>query len=220
MKITSNVEDYLKAIFHLIYEDEMQKVGTNQVAEYLELSPASVSVMLKKLKEKALIDYEKYGKISLTNSGHSIALRLIRKHRLWETFLHRHMNFSWDEVHEVAHQLEHINSPKLIRELDNFLGNPKKDPHGDVIPDEDGNFETTVKKSLSELNAGDSCKLISVKDSSAAFLKYVTQLGLALSSEIKVVEIREFDGSMLIAYDGKHENISNKFSESIYVELL
>lgn len=220
MNITSNVEDYLKAIFHLIYEDEVQKVGTNQVAEYLELSPASVSVMLKKLKEKALIDYEKYGKITLTNTGHSIALRLIRKHRLWETFLHRHMNFSWDEVHEVAHQLEHINSPKLIRELDNFLGNPKKDPHGDVIPDEDGNFETTVKKSLSELNAGDSCKLISVKDSSAAFLKYVTQLGLALSSEIKVVEIREFDGSMLIAYDGKHENISNKFSESIYVELL
>ena len=220
MKITSNVEDYLKAIFHLIYEDVMQRVGTNQVAEYLELSPASVSVMLKKLREKTLIDYEKYGKISLTTTGHSIALRLIRKHRLWETFLHRHMNFSWDEVHEVAHQLEHINSPKLIRELDNFLGNPKKDPHGDVIPDEDGNFETTVKKSLSELNAGDSCKLISVKDSSAAFLKYVTQLGLALSSEIKVVEIREFDGSMLISYDGKHENISNKFSESIYVELL
>lgn len=220
MKITSNIEDYLKAIFHLIYEDEMQKVGTNQVADYLKLSPASVSVMLKKLKEKELIDYEKYGKISLTDLGHTIALRLIRKHRLWETFLHKHMNFSWDEVHEVAHQLEHIHSPKLIRELDNFLGNPKKDPHGDIIPDEDGNFEATVKKSLSELNEGDLCRLISVKDSSAAFLKYVTQLGLALSSEIKVVEIREFDGSMLISYDDKQENVSNKFSESIYVELL
>ncbi len=220
MKITSNIEDYLKAIFHLIFEGEIKKAGTNQVADYLELSPASVSVMLKKLKEKGLIDYEKYGKISLTETGYSIALRLIRKHRLWETFLHRHMNFSWDEVHEVAHQLEHIHSEKLISELDNFLGNPKKDPHGDVIPDEDGNFEPTVKRSLSELKEGDLCRLISVKDSSAAFLKYVTQLGLALSSEIKVIEIREFDGSMLISYDRKQENISNKFSESIYVEIL
>jgi DtxR family Mn-dependent transcriptional regulator len=130
------------------------------------------------------------------------------------------MNFSWDEVHEVAHQLEHINSPKLIKELDNFLGNPKTDPHGDVIPDEDGDFVTPIKKSLAELGAGNLCRLVSVKDNSAVFLKYVTQLGLALSSEIKVEEIREFDGSMLISYDGKNENVSKMFAESVYVEIL
>lgn len=220
MNITKNVEDYLKAIFYLTQEFEFDKVGTNQLAEHLELSPASVSVMIKKMKDKNLVDYQKYGKISLTNSGRSIALRLVRKHRLWETFLHRHMNFSWDEVHEVAHQLEHIHSPKLIRELDNFLGNPKRDPHGDVIPDEDGSFIMPIKKSLAELTTGDLCRLVSVKDNSAVFLKYVTQLGLALSSEIRVQEIREFDGSMLISYDGKNENVSKMFAESIYVELL
>ena len=220
MNITKNIEDYLKAIFYLTQEFDFEKVGTNQLAEYLGLSPASVSVMIKKMKDKKLVDYQKYSKVSLTDSGHNIALRLVRKHRLWETFLYSHMNFSWDEVHEVAHQLEHIHSPKLIRELDNFLGNPKRDPHGDVIPDEDGNFIIPTKKSLSELKAGDLCRLVSVKDNSAAFLKYVTQLGLALSSEIRIKEIREFDGSMLISYDGKNENVSNMFAESIYVELL
>ena len=220
MNITRNVEDYLKAIFYLTQEIDYEKVGTNQLAEYLGLSPASVSVMIKKMKDKGLVDYEKYGKIALTDSGQTIALRLIRKHRLWETFLHKHMNFSWDEVHEVAHQLEHINSPKLIRELDNFLGNPKTDPHGDIIPAEDGDFITPVKKSLAELQEGSLCRLASVKDNSAVFLKYVTQIGLALSSEIKVEEIREFDGSMLISYDGKNENVSKMFAESIYVEML
>jgi len=220
MNITRNVEDYLKAIFYLTQEFDYEKVGTNQLAENLGLSPASVSVMIKKMKDKDLVDYEKYGKIALTEPGQIIALRLVRKHRLWETFLHQHMNFSWDEVHEVAHQLEHINSPKLIRELDNFLGNPKTDPHGDIIPDEDGYFVVPIKQSLAELQAGSLCKLVSVKDNSAVFLKYVTQLGLALSSEIKVEEIREFDGSMLISYDGKKENISKMFAESIYVETL
>lgn len=220
MDITKNVEDYLKAIFYLIYEDEIERVGTNQLAEKLKLSPASVSVMLKKMKSKNLIDYEKYGKITLTETGHKLALRLIRKHRLWETFLYRHMNFTWDEVHEVAHQLEHIHSPKLIRELDNFLGNPKSDPHGDIIPGEDGQFIIPSKISLAELKEGSICKLVSVKDNSAVFLKYVTQLGLALSSEIEVKEIREFDGSMLISYDGKLENVSRMFAESVYVSLL
>lgn len=220
MKLTKNIEDYLKAVFHLINEDSRGKVGTNQLAEYLELSPASVSVMLKKLKDKNLVEYQKYGKIELTSSGQAIAVRLIRKHRLWETFLHKHMNFSWDEVHEVAHQLEHIHSPKLIHELDNFLGNPKQDPHGDAIPDEDGNFVFRSKNALSDLNSGSVCKLVSVKDNSAAFLKYVTQIGLALSSEIKILEIREFDESMLISYNNKQENVSRKFAESIYVELV
>lgn len=217
MNITKNIEDYLKAIYHVSHEEDVKKLGTNQLADFMGLSPASVSVMIKKMKDKQLVAYERYGKIELTKSGHDIALKLIRKHRLWETFLHQHMNFSWDEVHEVAHQLEHIHSPKLIRELDNFLGNPKRDPHGDPIPDEKGMFISETKKPLSGLKVGDLCRLVSVKDNSAVFLKYVTQLGLALSSEIEIMEIREFDASMLISYDGKKENVSKKFAESIYV---
>ena len=220
MKLTSSVEDYLKAIFHLCSEDAEKKTGTNQLAEFLQLSPASVSVMLRKLKKNALVDYEKYGRIALTEKGYSEAVKLIRKHRLWETFLFRHMNFTWDEVHDVAHQLEHIQSEKLVEELDIFLGNPKKDPHGHVIPDAHGNFQGVHKRLLSDLVEGQRCRLVSVADSSAGFLKYVTQLGLALSSEIEIREIREFDASVLIAYSGKTENVSRKFAENIYVEEL
>ena len=220
MNINKNIEDYLKAILNLSQQSGVKKLGINQLAEYLGLSPASVSVMIKKMKDKGLVLYERYGKIELSEAGHKIALKLIRKHRLWETFLHDYMNFSWDEVHEVAHQLEHIHSPKLIRELDNFLGNPKRDPHGDPIPDEEGNFIVDTKKPLSDLKPGAICRLVSVKDNSAVFLKYVTQLGLALSSEIEVLSIVEFDGSMLVSYDGKKENVSRKFAESIYVEEL
>lgn len=220
MDVTKNIEDYLKAIFYIIIESKNGKAGTNQLAEYLNLSPASVSSMLRKLKEKKLIAYEKYGKLELTKNGHEIAVQLVRKHRLWETFLCDQLNFSWDEVHEVAHQLEHIQSQKLIFELDKFLGHPKFDPHGDVIPDEKGNFTNRPKLTLSQLKKGNLCRLVSVKDSSAIFLKYVTQIGLALSSEIEVIELREFDDSILIAFNDKMENISKKFAENIYVEII
>ncbi len=220
MDVTKNIEDYLKAIFYIINESKNGKAGTNQLAEYLNLSPASVSSMLRKLKEKKLIAYEKYGKLELTKNGHEIAVQLVRKHRLWETFLCDQLNFNWDEVHEVAHQLEHIQSPKLIFELDKFLGHPKFDPHGDVIPDEKGNFKNQSRLTLSQLKKGNLCRLVSVKDSSAVFLNYVTQIGLALSSEIEVMELREFDDSILIAFNDKMENISKKFAENIYVEII
>ena len=218
--ITSNVEDYLKAIFQLSSEDDEKKVGTNQLADYLHVKPASVSVMLKKLRTRGLVDYEKYGRIALTQKGWDIAVTLIRRHRLWETFLHRKLNFSWDEVHEVAHDLEHIQSDKLIRELDKLLGYPSRDPHGHVIPDEQGNFHKEERDLLANLDEGQKCRLVSVKDSSAEFLKYVTQLGLALSTEIEVKEIREFDGSFLLAYDDRTESVSRKFAENIFVKIL
>ena len=176
--------------------------------------------MLKKLREKDLVNYQRYGKLELTQSGRSIAVKLIRKHRLWETFLYKHLNFTWDEVHEVAEQLEHIQSSKLIEELNRFLGFPKIDPHGDIIPTKDGDYTRPVKITLAELAVGNKCQLTSVKDNSAAFLKYVSQIGLALSSQITIQEIREFDGSMLIAFNDKTENISQKFAENIFVELL
>ncbi len=220
MTITKNIEDYLKAIYAVGNQHGTNKVGTNELAEYLNLSPASVSNMLKKMREKKLVTYQKYSKLELTELGNELAINLVRKHRLWETFLYQHMNFTWDEVHEVAHQLEHVKSAKLVEELDKFLGHPKKDPHGDVIPNAKGIFIAQPKQLLSTIKAGESCKLISVKDSSAAFLKYVTQIGLALSSEIQVKEIREFDESMLIAFDQKEENISRRFADHIFVNKL
>lgn len=218
--ISSSVEDYLKAIFQLSSEDEEKKAGTNQLAEYLGIKPASVSVMLKKLRTRELVSYEKYGRIGLTAKGWDIAVELIRRHRLWETFLYEKLNFSWDEVHEVAHDLEHIQSDKLIKELDKHLGYPSHDPHGHVIPDEKGNFNKDERVLLFNLKQGQKCKLVSVRDSSAEFLKYVTQLGLALSTEIEVKEIREFDGSLLLTYDDRKESVSQKFAENIFVKIL
>lgn len=218
MKLTKNEEDYLKALFHLIGESEEATASTTGLADYLGVSPSSVNNMLKKLKLKELVDYRKYGKLELTAAGKQQAVLLIRKHRLWETFLYKYMNFSWDEVHEVAEQLEHIKSAKLIKELDRFMGFPKQDPHGDYIPDESGSFKNVQKTTLSELKAGEQCRLVSVKDNSAAFLRYVTELGLALSSRILVEEVREFDGSLSISFNDVRENVSRHFAEHIYVE--
>ena len=218
--ISSNVEDYLKAIFQLSSEDEEKKVGTNQLAEYLIIKPASAIVMRKTLRTRELVSYEKYGRIGLTPKGWNIAVALIRRHRLWETFLHQKLNFTWDEVHELAHDLEHIQSEKLIRELDKHLGYPSHDPHGHIIPDEKGNFSKDERVLLANLAQGQKCRLVSVRDSSAEFLKYVTQLGLALSTEIEVKEIRDFDGSLLLAYDNRMESVSRKFAENIFVKFL
>lgn len=217
MELTKIEEDYLIGLLHITVESGTDKAGTNQLAGHLGLSPASVNGMLKKLKAKGLVDYEKYGKLELTKKGRSMATELIRKHRLWETFLYEHMNFTWDEVHDVAEQLEHINSPKLIRELDRFLGYPKVDPHGDVIPGPEGKYEYSPKITLAELGKGERCRLKAVKDGSVAFLRYVSELGLELSSEIAVKEIRPFDKSLEINFDNKDVNVSRKFAENLFV---
>jgi len=215
--LSKHEEDYLKALFHLSVDPEGDGAGTNRLAQYLNVSPASANGMLKKLRAKGLVDHEKYGKPELTKEGRMIAIALIRKHRLWETFLYEKLNFTWDEVHDVAEQLEHIRSEKLIMELDAFLGHPKSDPHGDTIPDADGNFEIKSKLTLAEVDIGVSCKIVAVKDGSVEFLKYVTKLGLELSSKIKVSALREFDQSMTIDIDGREVNVSRKFAENVFV---
>jgi len=186
--LTKSEEDYLKALFQLLIEDNSVKVGNNQLAEYLKVSPASTNNMIKKLKTKNYVVSEKYGKLELTEEGKSIAVRLVRKHRLWETFLCKYLNFGWDEVHEVAEQLEHIKSKKLINELDRFMDFPARDPHGEVIPNAEGEYSILPKITLSSLSEGAVCQLVSVNDASVTFLKYVSEIGLALSSEIKILE--------------------------------
>lgn len=218
--LTKSEEDYLKALFQLIIDSGNEKVGNNQLAEYLDLSPASVNNMVKKLKAKKLLKSERYAKLELTEEGKQIAVGLIRKHRLWETFLSKYLNFSWDEVHDVAEQLEHIKSAKLISELDRFMDFPKKDPHGDIIPNADGDFKSIEKKTLSSLAEGTSCKLVAVNDGSVEFLKYVSEIGLALSSQIEVIEKRSFDNSVKIKFDDAVETVSKKFADNVFVEIL
>ncbi|WP_378187087.1 metal-dependent transcriptional regulator [Aquimarina sp. W85] len=220
INLTKSEEDYLKALFQLLTEGSESKIGNNQLAEYLNVSPASTNNMVKKLKSKDYIVSERYGKLDLTPQGTEIAVRLIRKHRLWETFLYNYLNFSWDEVHEVAEQLEHIKSRKLIDELDRYMEYPKVDPHGEMIPDADGSYKILPKVTLSSLKQGDVCKLAAVNDASVSFLKYVSQIGLALSSTIEILEIRDFDKSICIRFNETEETVTKKFADNVFVKII
>jgi DtxR family Mn-dependent transcriptional regulator len=208
-------ENYLKAVLKLSLDQTEKAAGTNTIASYLNVKPASATDMLKKLKEKSLIFYEKYGKITLSDSGKSMALDVLRKHRLWETFLFQKLGFSWDELHEVAEQLEHIQSNKLTEKLDAYLGYPLFDPHGDAIPNAKGELILSDFTPLSEVKPGLKLIIMTVKDNSATFLKYVSQLGLAINDVITVLNRQEFDGSLEILIGEKTVTVSHKFAENI-----
>ena|SRR5579871_6883537 len=216
--LSQTEENYLKTLFHLTSESaDKLEAGTTELATVLKVKPATVNDMLKKLKEKKLISYEKYGKISLTASGRKQAIDVVRKHRLWETFLSEKLEFTWDEVHEVAEQLEHIQSPKLIARLERFLDYPQVDPHGDVIPNAKGEIKFQARKLLSQIAVGRTCVLVAVKDNTASFLQYVVQVGLGLNSKIRVISRQEFDGTMEIEVNGKKSVVSQKFVDNLYV---
>jgi DtxR family Mn-dependent transcriptional regulator len=210
-------ENYLKYIFKIGADNGLGEAGTNELANYLSVKPASVNEMLKKMKEKKLVNYEKYGKIKLTKMGEKLAIDIVRKHRLWETFLYEKLEFSWDEVHEVAEELEHINSKKLINKLDKFLEYPEYDPHGNPIPNDKGVLKKQSKKTLSEIEVGKSCKMVAVKDNSSPFLQYVVGLGLGINNKIKVISREEFDGLTIIEINGELKSVSQKFCDNIFV---
>ena len=195
-------ENYLKAIFHLS-EDGDHPVLTNDLANKMNTKAASVTDMIKRLSGKGLISYEKYYGVQITKSGKAEALKIIRKHRLWETFLVDKLNFSWDEVHDIAEQMEHIQSPLLIQKLDEFLGYPKSDPHGEPIPDKNGKMAEVKQTTLAEASPKKKTTLLAVKNDSPTFLKYLSKLGMRLGSRIAVVNKTEFDGSQEIIIDGK-----------------
>lgn len=212
-------ENYLKALFRITHENNRKtEAGTNELAAQLGVKPATVNDMLKKLKEKKLIDYEKYGKIRMTPKGLKAGVEVLRKHRLWETFLYEKLDFSWDEVHEVAEQLEHIQSAKLIEALDKFLDYPQFDPHGDVIPNARGEMKHVYELTLADMEPGQQCKMVAVKDNSAPFLQYVIELGLGINNRIKLISRSSFDDMLLIEVDKKRKGVSLKFAENIYVE--
>ena len=210
-------ENYLKAIFHL-QDGENNYVNTNSLAEEMQTKPSSVTDMVKKLSEKKLVNYKKYQGVKLSEEGESAAVEIVRKHRLWEVFLVEKLNFSWDEVHDVAEQLEHIKSEKLINELDKFLDYPKRDPHGDPIPDAGGNFTVTNHHLLADLKPGANGICVGVKDSSAEFLQYLDKNNISLGKQISVLEKEDFDKSMRIKINDLEYSISHLISMNLYIK--
>ena len=174
--------------------------------------------MIKRLSEKGLVNYRKYQGVKLSEVGRAAAIEVIRKHRLWEVFLVEKLNFNWDEVHEVAEQLEHIKSEKLTAELDRFLGFPQRDPHGDPIPDSDGNFSVANRVLLSELKTDETGICVGVKDSSTEFLQYLDKNNISLGATVKVKQKEDFDQSMLIEMDENELMISNQISANLYIK--
>lgn len=215
--LTFSEENYLKAIFHL--QQQFDKgANTTALAEKMETKPSSVTDMLKKLADKNLVIYKKYQGAKLSDAGKETAIKVIRKHRLWEVFLVEKLGFSWDEVHDVAEQLEHIKSEKLTRELDKFLGYPKRDPHGDPIPNEKGNFTVYDNRLLSAMEVGESGICMGVKDSSPDFLRYLDKIGISLGKEIFVIEKESFDQSVCIKINEASHTISRVTATNLYIK--
>jgi DtxR family Mn-dependent transcriptional regulator len=217
MLFSSTEENYIKSIYHLS-EDGDENISTNDIARAVNATAASVTDMLKKLKQKKIITYEKYQGVRLTKEGEKIAKSIVRKHRLWEVFLVEKLGYSWDKIHDIAEQLEHIRSEEMIDKLDQFLGYPKLDPHGDPIPDALLQIKSKKQVILAKLKKGDKGKVVGVKDSSAKFLQYLDTLNIRLGSLLVVQEIFEFDGSMIIEIDKKQTNtISQLAAQNIFI---
>ena len=210
-------ENYLKAIYKLT-EKEGEAVSTNALAEEMSTKAGTVSEMLKKLSDKKLINYRKYQGVTLTAQGRKVALTIIRRHRLWESFLVNKLDFKWDEVHDIAEQLEHINSDKLVEQLDKFLGFPKFDPHGDPIPDAHGKFSQPKSQLLSSLPVNTTCIMTGVVDHTAPFLQYLEKIGLTLGNEIRIKDVVEYDRSLHISINKKTPlYISHEVAKNILV---
>ena len=216
--ITRSEENYLKTIFS-VYMKTQSNVSTNEIANLLDTSPASVTEMIKKLQEKNLVVYEKYNGVMLSDDGKNKAISIIRKHRLWETFLVRKLDFSWSEVHDVAEQLEHIKSEKLTDKLDHLLNYPKHDPHGDPIPSKKGVFKFQERISIFEMDINEEGIIMGVSLDNRDFLDHLTKLKISIGTKVKVIEQIKFDQSMKIEFDSKIEHVSKEIAENILIKI-
>jgi DtxR family transcriptional regulator, Mn-dependent transcriptional regulator len=214
---TLSEENYLKIIYNLDKQG-LKKITPTAISEALNNNPASVVDMLKKLVDKKLLQYEKAKGVKLTEKGKNIAVQIVRKHRLWEAFLLEKLGYGWDEVHEIAEQLEHVQNSDLADRLDKFLGFPQYDPHGDPIPKANGETALTYKTLLAEIPEGKSCRVVAVKDTSPSFLQYLKKLEIAIGTKVTLVEKIPFDNSMVILI-GKNlkTTVSKVFAENLLV---
>lgn len=217
MLLSITEENYLKAIYKLSLHGE--NASTNDIAMAVNTKAASVTDMLKKLSEKNLISYEKYKGVFLTQEGDILAKKLVRKHRLWEVFLVDKLGFKWDQVHEIAEQLEHIQSSELIQKLDTFLEYPKFDPHGDPIPDEKGNMKIASNQLLSDAKIKQKLIIVGVKDTEATFLKFLDSIKISLGTELIIKEKINFDHSLLIELNNQQlHSLSHRIAANLFVK--
>ena len=210
-------ENYLKAILNISFNTN-KKVSTNEISKVLRTSPASVTDMLKKLLEKKLVKYEKYKGVELSSSGKQYAINILRKHRLWETFLVEHLGFSWSEVHEIAEELEHIKSTKLIDKLDAFLGYPKFDPHGEPIPSKEGVIPNVKSTSLDQMEVGFTGHVLGVTIDDKLFLDYLTKLNIKIGTKIEIIQIIDFDKSLIVRIENIQNHISFDVAKNILIK--
>ena len=215
--MTRSEENYIKTIYHL-GDAGMHSVPTNAIASQLKTQPSSVTDMIKKLSDKKYVHYKKYRGVYLSEKGVNAALTIIRKHRLWEVFLAEKLGFNWDEVHDVAEQLEHIKSEKLIDKLDAFLNFPKYDPHGDPIPGKNGELAQRSLQLLSSLQPNEAGICVGVKDSSVTFLKFLDKHNISLGDHIKILDAEEFDESLTIQIDNKNLHISKRIATNLFIK--
>ena len=216
--LSQTEENYLKAVYK-IAESDSGSVSTNAIAKSMRTSAASVTDMIKRLSEKNYIDYKKYYGVELTELGKSAATLLIRKHRLWETFLVNELKFSWEEVHPIAEQLEHIQSEKLIERLDLYLGYPKFDPHGDPIPSTDGKFTIRSQTALSDMEVGDHGHVIGVKIHDTPFLMHLNEIGIRINTPVEIIGKQEYDQSTTVIIDkAKQVLLSEKVATKILLK--
>ena len=219
MKFSNSEENYIKAVYHL--QQNSANVTTNELAAELKTKPASVTDMLKKLKAKKLINYEKYKGFRLSANGNKLALSIVRKHRLWEFFLVEKLQFGWDEVHEVAEELEHITSKKLVDKLDDFLGNPQYDPHGDPIPNKDGIIKLRKQIKLTDLEINKVGIVSSVGNQSSELLELLKHKNIVIGSKVEIKKKFSFDQSIEIKVQNQPViTISKELSDSLFVKLV
>ncbi|MFT4753392.1 MAG: DtxR family Mn-dependent transcriptional regulator [Salibacteraceae bacterium] len=213
-------ENYLKTIFSLI-ENNKGTASTNEIAEKIQTKAPTVTDMLKRLSTKKLIIYKPYQGVFFTDEGLSIALNLVRKHRIWETFLVKKLGFGWGEVHDIAEELEHVKSVELINKLEEFLGFPKFDPHGDPIPDSEGRLEFHKDVTISNLGLNHFGLIVGLKDTSSDFLNYLVKSGLTLGQSVGIKDINDFDQSIdIIVGSSNNLTVSNTVAQNIFIKKL
>ena len=210
-------ENYLKAIYKLSLT--AGNVSTNQIAAELATKASSVTDMVRKLAEKALVNYTRYQGVSLTKAGEKVALNIIRRHRLWEYFLVEKLHFKWDEVHDMAEEMEHISSTELIDRLDAFMGHPTRDPHGDPIPDCDGNFKVTELRPVSTVEINTAGVISGVRDHSASFLQYLERQQLTIGKHIIIKEVISYDNAEILEMENTQIQISRDVANNLLIAL-
>lgn len=217
--MTHSEENYLKIIYHLSIKTNSH-VSTNAIAGVMDSKPSSVTDMVQKLAEKDLVSYKKYQGVSLTEQGRNAAINIIRKHRLWEVFLVEKLHFSWDEVHDIAEQLEHIKSEQLINRLDEFLNFPTEDPHGDPIPNKNGIIPKLTRQLLADAPLNEKLICVGVKDSSSSFLQYLDKQKISLGTALQIIEKEAFDNSLKILIDQEKITVSHIVANNIFIKQL